>query len=255
MEPLIRTPVHPRVPSVQAPRPSASVVPPPPPPPSPPAPGAVRSGGNAGASALREFERRQAKRHARIEEQWGTGKRGTIAKLLSKPPLNETSWKTGAEGERRLSQLLDRKLGATCVVLDDRRIPGSKANIDHLVIAPSGVWIVDAKKYKGRIEVVSKLFTDKQLLVAGRNKTKLTEGLHRQQAAVLRALSTETHNTTIHMVLCFVDGDLRLSSQREVNDVLVVSSNSVARLITKSSAAKIDVERVAAMLDQALPPA
>lgn len=255
MEPLIRTPVHPRVPSVQAPRPSASVVPPPPQPP-PPAPGAVRSGGNAGASAMREFERRQAKRHARIEDEWGTGKRGTIAKLLSKPPLNETSWKTGAEGERRLSQLLNRKLGATCVVLDDRRIPGSKANIDHLVIAPSGVWIVDAKKYKGRIEVVSKLFADKQLLVAGRNKTKLTEGLHRQQAAIQRALLPDARTVPIHMVLCFVDGDFSLlGGWRGVNDVLVVSSNSVMGLITKRESAGVDVERVAATLDQKLPTA
>ena len=140
-------------------------------------------------------------------------------------------------------------------MLDDRRIPGSKANIDHLVIAPTGVWIVDAKKYKGRIEVVSKLFADKQLLVAGRNKTKLTEGLHRQQAAIQRALLPDARTVPIHMVLCFVDGDLRLSSQREVNNVLVVSSKSVARLITRNSTAAIDVERVAAMLDQALPPA
>ena len=204
---------------------------------------------------MREFERRQAKRHARIEEQWGTGKVGAVAKFFSQPPQNETSWRTGAEGERRLSQLLNRKLGATCVVLDDRRIPGSKANIDHLVIAPTGVWIVDAKKYKGRIEVVSKLFADKQLLVAGRNKTKLTEGLHRQQAAIQRDLLPDARTVPIHMVLCFVDGDLRLSSQREVNNVLVVSSKSVARLITRSSTAAIGVERVAAMLDHALPPA
>lgn len=211
---------------------------------------------NAGASALREFEKRQAKRHTRIEDQWGTGKFGTIAKFLSEPPQNETSWKTGAEGERQLSQLLNRKLGETCVVLDDRQIPGSKANIDHIVIAPTGVWIIDAKKYKGRIEVVSKLFADNELRVAGRNKAKLVEGLHRQKAAVLRALSMEDQSTTMHMVLCFVDGDFPLfSGEGEVEEVSVVSSNSVARLIANSSPAELDVERFAAMLDHALPSA
>ena len=57
------------------------------------------------------------------------------------------------------------------------------------------------------------------------------------------------------MVLCFVDGDFPLGGLRGVNDVLVVSSKSAARLITRSGTAAIDVERVAAMLDQALPPA
>ena len=103
---------------------------------------------------------------------------------------------------------------------------------------------------------MSKLFADKQLLVAGRNKTKLTEGLHRQQAAIQRALLPDARTVPIHMVLCFVDGDFSLlGGLRGVNDVLVVSSKYVARLITRSGTAAIDVERAAAMLDQALPPA
>lgn len=35
---------------------------------------------------------------------------------------------------------------------DDRKIPGTKANIDLLVIANSAVWIVDAKNYSGKVE-------------------------------------------------------------------------------------------------------
>ena len=56
------------------------------------------------------------------------------------------------------------------------------------------------------------------------------------------------------MVLCFVDGDFSLlGGLRGVNDVLVVSSNSVMGLITKRESAGVDVERVAATLDQKLP--
>ena len=118
------------------------------------------------------------------------------------------------------------------------------------------MWIIDAKKYKGRIEVVSKLFADNELRVAGRNKAKLVQGLHRQKVAVLRALSMEDQSTTMHMVLCFVDGDFPLfGGEGEVDEVNVVSSNSVARLIANSSPAELDVERFAAMLNHALPPA
>jgi hypothetical protein len=36
-------------------------------------------------------------------------------------------------------------------VLHDLQIPGSRANIDHLVIGPPGVFAVDTKNYSGRI--------------------------------------------------------------------------------------------------------
>ena len=118
------------------------------------------------------------------------------------------------------------------------------------------MWIVDAKKYKGRIEVATKLFSDNELIVAGRKKPKLVEGLHRQHNAVIRAFASEEDTPAIHMVLCFVDGDFPLfGSVGQVNGVHVVSSNSVMGLITKRESAGVDVERVAATLDQQLPTA
>ena len=30
-------------------------------------------------------------------------------------------------------------------------VPGSSANIDHLVVGPTGVWVIDAKNYSGRL--------------------------------------------------------------------------------------------------------
>jgi len=30
-------------------------------------------------------------------------------------------------------------------------LPGSRANVDHLVIGPTGVWVVDTKAYRARI--------------------------------------------------------------------------------------------------------
>jgi hypothetical protein len=36
-------------------------------------------------------------------------------------------------------------------VLHDLAVPGSQANIDHLVIGPGGVAVVDSKQYRGRL--------------------------------------------------------------------------------------------------------
>jgi nuclease-like protein len=44
---------------------------------------------------------------------------------------------------------------------------------DHLAVGPSGVFVIDAKRYKGKIEVRNPFFGDPSLFIAGRNKTKL----------------------------------------------------------------------------------
>jgi hypothetical protein len=38
-------------------------------------------------------------------------------------------------------------------VLHDLAVPGSRANFDHLVIGPGGVFVVDSKQYRGRLQL------------------------------------------------------------------------------------------------------
>ena len=40
-----------------------------------------------------------------------------------------------------LSEHLHKTLHGKAVVLDDRRVPGAKAVLNHIVVAPSGVWV------------------------------------------------------------------------------------------------------------------
>ncbi len=53
--------------------------------------------------------------------------------------------------ERRLGRLLDRELGPVAIVLHDRQT-GTGGRIDHLVVAASGVWVIDARHAAGRVE-------------------------------------------------------------------------------------------------------
>jgi len=54
-------------------------------------------------------------------------------------------WLRGASGERSTAALLDALGPRRWVVRHDLVVPGSRANIDHLVIGPTGVWVVDTK--------------------------------------------------------------------------------------------------------------
>lgn len=60
------------------------------------------------------------------------------------------AWSKGSVGEEKTERLLER-LPSGFLVLHDLAIPGSKANIDHLVIGPTGVFVVDSKNYQGKI--------------------------------------------------------------------------------------------------------
>ena len=78
---------------------------------------------------------------------------------------------TGARGEEMLADSLVRRC-PDVLLLHDRQLPGSRANIDHIAIAASGVYVIDAKRYKGKIEVQTPLFGTPKLKIAGRDRTK-----------------------------------------------------------------------------------
>ena len=92
-------------------------------------------------------------------------------------------------------------------VLHDRLVPGSRANVDHIAIGPSGVFVIDAKKYTGQVEVrdVGGFFrTDERLYVNNRDRTKLVEGVLRQINVVRTALGEDFSDVEVRGVLCFV---------------------------------------------------
>jgi hypothetical protein len=53
----------------------------------------------------------------------------------------------GARGEEALGAALAQLPGIR--VLHDRRVPGTRGNLDHLVVGPASVFVVDAKHYPG----------------------------------------------------------------------------------------------------------
>ena len=65
------------------------------------------------------------------------------------------AWRRGAVGERRTARLLGELERHGWVVLHDLAVPHSRANIDHLVIGPGGVFVIDSKQYRGRLRLDS----------------------------------------------------------------------------------------------------
>jgi hypothetical protein len=163
--------------------------------------------GVAGASARREFERRRANREQRIRT-----KHPRLAGLMlavSDEPQSTKAWAVGANGEEALGRRLDSLAGPRVRVLHDRRIPRTRANIDHIVVCPAGVLVVDAKQYKGRphLRVEGGFFVQRteKLMVGSRDCSKLVDGVLKQVDLVATAVSDET--VQVRGYLCFVAAD------------------------------------------------
>jgi len=72
-------------------------------------------------------------------------------RLRFRPSEQARAWQRGAHGERHTARLLDRLTRDGYVVFHDLAVPNSPANVDHLVIGPSGVFVIDSKEWSGSV--------------------------------------------------------------------------------------------------------
>ena len=73
--------------------------------------------------------------------------------LRFRPSPDAVAWRRGAAGERHTARLLSQLERHGWVVLHDLAVPGSRANIDHLVVGSGGVFVIDSKQYRGRLQL------------------------------------------------------------------------------------------------------
>lgn len=238
--------------------------------------------GVPGASARREYERRSrryreqaqaavdrdARRRRQIKDEHPVLGR-VAAAIIPAPtagpePQGIAAWDTGADGEERVGQRLQRWASDTGnYVLHDRRIPRSRANIDHIALAASGVWVIDTKEYKGLVQGVNVgglLHPDLRLRVAGRDRTRLAAGVYRQMLVVAEALDRIAGGRprpTVHGVLCFTGAEWSLFARPFVVEGVTVSwpAATVDLLHTPGAWDSLQLRAFTASLGQALPSA
>ncbi|UFU01864.1 NERD domain-containing protein [Ruania suaedae] len=210
--------------------------------------------GVAGSSARREYERRKARNEQRLRQKWG--KLGGVAVAFSEDKQRTKAWATGAVGEERLGAHLDALASESIAVLHDRRIPGSRANIDHMAITPAGIWVIDAKKYKGRplLRVEGGILRPRveKLLVGRRDCTQLVDGVI-NQVDLVRAVVGDLPVTG---VLCFVDADWPLiGGDFTTRGVHTLWPRRLTKLLAAGEGGAVDVPAVREALASHFQPA
>jgi len=162
--------------------------------------GSARIFGEAGASAAAEAAKRRLAAEAQLKK--------------------ADDWSKGAKGERATAEVL-AQLPSEFVVFHDLKVPGRTANVDHLVIGPTGVWLIDSKMWQSDLR-----FGDGTLWHGRfpmRNETRTIEWLASTIGGHIDAAPTP--------VLCIVGGTLPAPIV-PLGDVRAVQLRSLIRLLT-----------------------
>jgi hypothetical protein len=124
------------------------------------------------------------------------------------------AWSGGARGETVVGAQLDALTELGAIALHDRRIPGTRTNIDDIAVTSAGVWVIHAKRYVGeRPEAytgggIFGCSGTTRLKLGGRKKDALIEGVVRQ---VEKLQATLGETIPVRGALCFVESDWPLT--------------------------------------------
>ncbi len=150
-------------------------------------------------------------------------------------PAHVRAWDIGAGGEERLGPILASLEADGFVVLHDLRVPRGRENIDHLIIGPPGIFVVETKTYKGSVRV-----RGGELYINGRRKTTFFEQVDRQLAAVESALDV----TKVGGFICVLGGDFPWFGRPAARGIEVTPPKRLIETV-RTLPAILDAEQVA----------
>lgn len=159
------------------------------------------------------------------------------------------AWETGRVGEVRLAEVLDRLTVDGFQHLPDRAMPASSANIDHIVVGPGGVFVLDAKAWSGALTVA-----DGVLRQDGHRRMDAIESARTTATAVAAALDRCAPKVDVRPALCFV-GEARLGESHFVEKVKLIDIDGVVAWMQQFPT-KLDpaaVQKVRGLLLMAFP--
>jgi hypothetical protein len=124
-----------------------------------------------------------------------------LMKALSADSRSEARWYRSAESRERARRLQGLLAGSSVRLLNERRVPGARATVDHLAVGPQGVTVIDAVYEAGRVRVV-----DGRLLVDGEDRTMLVRDVMRQ-VEVIRLGLAASPSIPVNGAICWLAPD------------------------------------------------
>lgn len=155
------------------------------------------------------------------------------------------AYERGAQGEEATARALTA-LPKDWVVLHDVRWPGRRfANIDHVIVGPAGVFVVDSKLWAGTLTVINEVLRQNGF------KRETAVAAVADSAIAVSELVPGLDPYLVKPVLCFVRDQEVTGS---VRDVLVCSTTNIVATLTGRASLLDEAgrRRVLAALEQSL---
>lgn len=194
-----------------------------------------------------------------LRDQAGTKRvEGVAGKSLAKETMRirkeaRAKGLVGEEGVGALLEELAEEFGL--IVLHDLSMPGTKANIDHVLIQKKAVFVIDAKNYEGRVNIKKDSNGTTQLYVGGRKQTVLAVKLKNYSQRIEEYLRAEGITLKVVPLLAFYKASFHPDSKYEIDGVMVNVSgikNELMRFAVKK-VAEIDQDQVANLILKEFP--
>lgn len=137
------------------------------------------------------------------------------------------NWVQRAEGDRRARARLRLLEAEGIIVLNDRRIPGSRDSIKLIAVSSAGVFVIGTKNYKGLVHTkrpgpIGALGPD-ELHVGRRNCTAAVDQVAHQMEVVRSSLASTPWGSEVPVeaMLCLTRAEWGFASAMQVSDVWV----------------------------------
>ncbi|MFI7448879.1 nuclease-related domain-containing protein [Nonomuraea sp. NPDC049714] len=147
-------------------------------------------------------------------------------------------WRGRRRGEAITGRLLRRSLGKQGYQVLDGRAIRDKASIDHLVIGPGGVWVVDNESWSPDTEIAT---YGGRLFFGEKYGTKVAKPLVEAAEAFAELLTRETGvPVTITPLLAVHCGMLPRGGSLTVEGITLLKPRLVARQIKRTATPRLD---------------
>ena len=150
---------------------------------------------------------------------------GLLGRAMPRPTTRRVAGRASAvaQADGPLAGLIDHGY----VVLDDRHVATARAPVDHLVIGPTGVFVVDRKTWPGQISA-----SNENVYVDGRLRTGATDAVLRATAAVEDVLAHELRplGATVRPVISF-DSASSARFEATIGKIALCGARSLGKVI------------------------
>ncbi len=154
---------------------------------------------------------------------------------------NGKSWNKGIKGESIVAEYLNQ-LPKDYFVFNDVKFPGSYGNLDHIVIGPTGIYVIETKNYDG-----SFLVKDDEWFYRNGNRVKKAKGQPGKQVMVnsislkkfLADNGINMGGVWINSIVTLINNNFKIEQKPQRYNVLFPST--IPQFILNSNR-KIDVD-------------